>query len=526
VALLWRRTACALLVAEVMACGGGDSGTGPPPPPPPPAAVATVTVTPARDTVVLGDVVAVNVVARDSAGTVLTGRTTIWSYSDSTLVTRLAGGSLRAEKIGSLQVIATVEGKSDTATLALVPVVVVGRRFPSLFNGDTTAVTARLEDIFGDSVPGPAPVWSTVNPAIATVSAQGVLAAHQLGATYVRAAVAGGRDSQLVTVLAPVFGVNREVTFLHDSSTPAYSSAKELWRAAPDGSNPVRLTGDGFDVEYYRWSPDGSRIVLVGGQVVGTSGVLDLFMLSGEGDTLTPLGTLALLPEWSPDGLRLVFYDAVTSDLGIMNRDGSGRHVLNTGNGVNSDSRWSPDGHQIAWRKDTGLLNEIWLGDQDGTHQRKLPLPPGLSPRWVEWAPDGKDLALITTGVWLIHADGTGLRPLSPECSLPSTCTGVTVEAVSWAPDGQRLAYGTLASTVVVIGRDGNGYLSIPIVSSGEQTLAYWSPDGQRILFNSANPADTMSTQPQRSYSTMAPDGQNVVVGALQMRVGAVGWRP
>src|SRR5207248_961383 len=99
------------------------------PPPPPADSVASVTVTPAADTVVRGDtaVVAAGDTARffatlrDARGNILSGRPVAWSVSDSTVarVEAVAGESvvIRALRSRSSLVTAASEGKSGSGSL-------------------------------------------------------------------------------------------------------------------------------------------------------------------------------------------------------------------------------------------------------------------------------------------------------------------------------------------------------------------------------------------------------------------------
>jgi uncharacterized protein YjdB len=91
------------------------------PPPPPADSVATVTVTPASDTVVAGDSASFFATLRDAQGTILSGRPVTWMVSDSS-VARIEGtfGStviIRAQRAGSSLVTATSEGKSGSGSV-------------------------------------------------------------------------------------------------------------------------------------------------------------------------------------------------------------------------------------------------------------------------------------------------------------------------------------------------------------------------------------------------------------------------
>ncbi|MGI8478504.1 MAG: hypothetical protein ACR2M2_01365, partial [Gaiellaceae bacterium] len=151
------------------------------------------------------------------------------------------------------------------------------------------------------------------------------------------------------------------------------------------------------------------------------------------------------------------------------------------------DPDWSPDGKQIAFvdhRAATG--GDLWVMNADGTGLRQLthsqpPPATNFGARQPSWSPDGKTIAFGYgyKGISLIGADGTNLRPL---------VRGVSF-AAAWSPRGRKIAYAA--------GGELNG-LSIYVVSpdgSHRQMVARrpccnysyngptWSPDGERMAF-------------------------------------------
>lgn len=97
------------------------SVTAPPPPPPPPPAptsVASVSVTPGTATLAVGGRAQLTAVARDAAGTVLTGRLTSWTSSASAVAT-VVGGLVTATGAGQATITATSEGRSGTAVVTV-----------------------------------------------------------------------------------------------------------------------------------------------------------------------------------------------------------------------------------------------------------------------------------------------------------------------------------------------------------------------------------------------------------------------
>ncbi len=529
-----RAVLVSLVLATVsMACGGGaDGGSGPPPGPAP---VATVTVTPALDTILIGAYSGYAVVTRDSTGHVLTGRTVSWSISDSLLAHHSGGGTFFADQVGTIQVIATTEGISDTATILLAPVITIGPLYPSLFAGDTTQLSVRTTDIFGDSVVTTGVTWSSASPGIATVSSGGLVMALAAGTAIIRTTLSGGVDSQAVAVLTPRIGVNREVMFTYDTASSTAFGFAELWLSNPDGTGAHRISAQDYDVQSARWSPDGSRIAFHGGLITGAGGRYFTNVMNFDGSGLITPQISGLIPSWSPDGTRLAVYlGDGSADIGVVQANGSGWISLQTGSAVDTRPRWSPDGRQIAWIKEIGgnTCSEVWFMSQSGAQKRKLTLPAGFRPCTVEWAPDGKELAVesVNGGIWLVRVDGTGFRALSPNCTLAGGCTAPTYASVVWNPAGTLLAFsgieGGQPSSVNVIGHDGTGFVTVSYPNSGNPTYPQWSPDGQRLMFQVIDPADTTGAILPLVIATSDPDLQNVIYGRPGVRTIFPRWRP
>jgi Tol biopolymer transport system component len=127
---------------------------------------------------------------------------------------------------------------------------------------------------------------------------------------------------------------------------------------------------------------------------------------------------------WSPDGTRIAF--SLNGMLEVMNADGSNPHALTPGD----QPAWSPESSQIVFhvydysRTDSGL----WVIGANGTGLRQLTQGPDDHP---SWSPDGKtilfsserdnpydayypgDSPLTFPELYVVDPDGSNLRPLS-----------------------------------------------------------------------------------------------------------------
>lgn len=185
-----------------------------------------------------------------------------------------------------------------------------------------------------------------------------------------------------------------------------------------------RLThSDALD-EFPAWSPNGRRIAFSRSPVAVRYTGIWLMNAGGGGERqLTHNRYGDYCARWSPDGRRIAFYryhDRSNSrDLWLMRSDGKNQHRLLSGA---SCAAWSPDGSQLAISRQTGqkvttcgcLVTDLYLGDTNGA-RRHLLVRNGGSPTW---SPDGTRIAFARwqggrTHLWLINADGTGLRQLT-----------------------------------------------------------------------------------------------------------------
>lgn len=290
----------------------------------------------------------------------------------------------------------------------------------------------------------------------------------------------------------------------------------ELWAAATDGTEPVRLVEDPVEILDFSRSPDGGKIVYlvvirneesaweaVEMWVVGLDGTAPRRLVGGLDQSRCHT------PEfwrWSPDGGNIAYEKGVRNEDGewlgaelwVAGTDGSAprrvsEHLVYDGTcWATGDWEWAPSGESIAYEavlrgadgEPTG--RGLWAAAADGSYHRLLTGDLTGRRSW-QWGLAG--FIAYSAGknnpyeLWTAAYDGRGKRLVTDLLDSDYHWT--------WSLDGGRIAY--VAAT-----RDRDGYWRGTQLraenadGSGSRLLAEnsagfsgfrWSPDGERIAY-------------------------------------------
>jgi len=195
-----------LAIAGLVVSCGSDSALSGPPTGPTQKTVATVSVTPASQTLTaIGATQQFTAVAQGAAGSTIGGKAFSWMSSDTTVAkVNASSGLATAIADGSTTITATVDGRTGSAAAtvaqAVATIAVSSSRDTLIILGDTVTFSAVTNDSRGNSVSGKTLTWTSSVASVATINAAGLATAVGNGTTTVTATADGVSGSWLLVV--------------------------------------------------------------------------------------------------------------------------------------------------------------------------------------------------------------------------------------------------------------------------------------------------------------------------------------
>lgn len=229
--------------------------------------------------------------------------------------------------------------------------------------------------------------------------------------------------------------------------------------------------------------------------------------------TFPPQGVVDRDPDYSPDGRKIVFQrEGDTSDeIWVVDADGSNLTQLTDHDPgclpdrgtCDSSPAWSPDGTEIAFARDTGVIADdaenkgIWVMNADGTRAHQLTQldQPGQGfDRSPQFSPDGHQLVFERDNVRDAQpVGGISLWVLDLRTGAERRITPYALEAADtpeWSPDGQRILFHNngsadpdVSANLYTVRPDGRGLHQLTFETGGTVNYlgASFSPDGRYI---------------------------------------------
>lgn len=302
------------------------------------------------------------------------------------------------------------------------------------------------------------------------------------------------------------------------------------------GSGKAGPAGD--DLRTPSWSPDGKQVVY--SRFVTNTPVEPVQKWSRNPHY--DLYATSWLPDYDPSGRRL----AVTK---LLAQDTTSLYVIDEGKpakAILTDKKfflapsWSPDGKRIAmgvgffpgFSHPMGPVNgaaQVGMVNADGSGFH-LVTSGANSNAFPSFAPDGKHLVYRTEG-----PDGQGLRIIDLEDHSVKVLTNGYDNFPIWSPRGDLIAFMRQIGgffQILTIHPDGTGLKQLTHTIGNEAHMA-WSPDGERMLFTSSRMGfkDEVlyenNPQPYGEIFVMRYDGTDVEqLTDDQWEEGTPAWQP
>src|SRR6266566_3734920 len=499
----------ALAASSWQSCSNESTGPGS-------SAVASVAVTPAVVTIGPTDTLRLIAVAKDAAGTPLTGRTITWSTSDPSRATVSTSGLVTGVAAGSATISATAEGKAGQSAITVKFINIAGV-------WDFTETLVDQADGFTCSDTG-SYVFSQTGSAFEGTSGQ------------VGTCVRGGSsnpnniDSEPVTdghvtvsTETMAFSVPSCQYTATLSGDPPTSISGTLscqiveffgtlnfsgtWHAAPGapvasvtvtpatvlGSETAQLgvalknaAGARLFGRPVTWSSGDQSIAtvsatgIVTGLAAGTTTITATVEGKGSSASVTSLAFVDL-----PSPIAFHSNRSGNYEIYVMARGGAPLQELTHTKANSGQPSWSPDGAKLAFMSDRDGNREIYVMNADGTTPIRLTNNPTYD-YWPAWSPDGAKLAFVSDRdgnfeIYVMNADGTNPTRLTSNSTVDFS--------PAWSPDGTRIAFqcdpdGTANLEICVINADGTNLVRLTNNPALDEFPA-WSRDGSKILFTS-----------------------------------------
>jgi trimeric autotransporter adhesin len=323
-----------------------------------PQPVASVVITPAADSMIVGSRRTLRASALDAQQKPLSDRIVVWSSSDPVVAPVSSEGEVLGLAVGSVRIRATVEGKFAEAAIVISPVpvarIVVAPNQITLDAGQTSQLTVTLRDSAGNVLSGRSVTYSTSDASIATVSATGLVTAIAEGTAQIRIASEGVTATLTVTVQPVAIAAIRV--------TPNVATLQQ-GHTTRLVATPIDANGRALTNRSIAWSSDAPSVATVdqNGQVTAVSSGTASIRATSEGHVgsatinvpLVPVAALSVAPK------PLALTATQTQQLSLQLRDSAGAPLSESGRTIT----WTSRNSAVASVTNSGLVAALAPGN-------------------------------------------------------------------------------------------------------------------------------------------------------------------
>ena len=166
-----------------------------------------------------------------------------------------------------------------------------------------------------------------------------------------------------------------------------------------DGAGLKKVVGDTGNLSHQdwpAWSPDGRRFAFSSTH----EGNQEIYTAAADGTDLVRLTQspgLDAHPCWSPDGQTIAFATDRWGglELAAVGSDGHGLVRLTRSPGLDDYPSYSPDGARLAFVSNRDGQFEVYVARADGSQAFNLSQHPGRD-RYPTWTPDGRGVTFVS----------------------------------------------------------------------------------------------------------------------------------